>query len=242
MAKMISYKKNISEELEKIRQQKNKGLKKILIAMVIAMFFARPVAPIVLAGGILYLFNMGSYSKIYGILIRKEIRGEELFDGLPDSYTILCDPHIKVEGKESQLDYVIVGPNGIFVATTNNLNGAVYGEEGEDEWRHETTRKKGEQVINPLFNPLKQVEYKVRLLDRLLDNNTLSDKIKGIVYFASPSVELNVNTKSPVFTYSEGSKKIVNFIKSYKQERIDGEKQQEIIDKIVAESSLSKDI
>lgn len=242
VAKIISYKKSLDEEFLRLKEQKNKGLKKILIAMVFAIFIARPVAPLILLGGIIYLFTIGSHGKIFNIYVRREQRARELFDDVPDKYTILCNVTLKVEGKDSQLDYIFVGPNGIFIVAITNLDGKLYGKDSEEQWTQLTTDKKGKEITNTFYSPVKQVEYKIKMLSQLLGDTGVADRIQGIIYLSNTNLITEISSEAPIFKYSEGGKELVNYIKKFKQENIPTDKQEEVIEKIIKESSLSEDI
>lgn len=242
MANIITYKKTLDEEFMKLREQKNNGLKKILIAMVIAVFFARPIAPLILFGGIIYLFTIGSHGKIYNIYLRREQKARELFRDVPDKYSILCNVTIKLEGKDIQLDYIFVGPNGIFIVAITNLDGKVYGKDSDKEWIQVTTDKKGKEITNTFYSPVKQAEFKVKMLSQLLGDTGVADKIQGIIYLTNANLITKITSEAPIFKYSEGGKELVNYIKKFNQENITTDKQQEVIEKIIKESSLSDQI
>lgn len=57
------------------------------------------------------------------------------------------------ENKTSQIDHILINPNGIFVIETKNYSGRIYGQENQLEW---TQVFNYGRVKNKLYNPIKQ--------------------------------------------------------------------------------------
>lgn len=68
-------------------------------------------------------------SKISGIYGQpgEELISELLASGLPDSYSILNSPRLHFRGAIYDIDHIVVGPNGIFVIETKNMQGRISG-------------------------------------------------------------------------------------------------------------------
>jgi hypothetical protein len=119
----------------------------------------------------------GLYTKKAKILksgIDGERKTQAVFSALPDTCTVISDLAITAEGKQSQIDNVVVAPTGIFVIEVKNMNGDIVGN-GEDKQlsQHKIGRKCGE-YSKTFYNPIKQVGTHVYRLKSLLRENGLN--------------------------------------------------------------------
>jgi hypothetical protein len=81
------------------------------------------------------------------------------------------------DGKSSQVDHVLINPNGVFVVETKNYAGRIYGNEKQHEWT---------QVFNygrskfHFYNPVKQNATHIYRLREALGNNVY---MKSLIVF-----------------------------------------------------------
>lgn len=120
---------------------------------------------------------------------------------LPDGYTILGDLTVKTQGREAQLDHVVVGPAGVFIIETKNMKGRICGKDGDQEITQEKRNEKGQLITVRSYNPIKQVSTHVRRLEEILQEAKLRIPVKGAVFFTHPQVDVQIATRTiPVFT------------------------------------------
>jgi hypothetical protein len=58
---------------------------------------------------------------------------------LPDSYHVFRNLHLEHEGKECEIDFLVVGNNGIFAVEVKNHNGRISGDANAEYWEQEKT-------------------------------------------------------------------------------------------------------
>ena len=146
-----------------------------------------------------------------------ETKSTKLLEQLPDAYCIIPGPRIEVDGRESEMDHVILGPNGIFVMETKNHNGYIKGSESDHELTQHKVGRKGGKYSKNFYNPVKQVNTHVYRLSQLLKNNGYRHWVQGMVLFTNNEAQVNVNSvKTPVLNLSQdGSKEVLDYITGY---------------------------
>ena len=151
-------------------------------------------------------------------ILRSGAEGEkntlQILSSLPKGYYVVADVALCVKHKTAQLDYIVIGPSGIFVIEAKNHSGTISGSASST---YLNKNKHGEE--SEFYNPAFQVATHTRLVDELLrDNGFKNIDIKGAVFFANPNTSVKVaNTAStiPLFSLKQnGAKMLLNFIKN----------------------------
>lgn len=189
-----------------------------------------------LFGAIFFICSIIStkYSKEYSI-IASGLEGEQsairMFEKLPSDYTVINDLEIEVEGKKSQIDSVVISPNGVFIIETKNVKGEVVGNADEQNIRINKIGQKGGEYSSTMYNPIKQVNTHVYRLSKLLKNNNLNVWVQGIVYFSNPQTQVYLNSEiTPVFSCSnDGERDLRQFILDYNNQLLSKEEQSKIV-------------
>ncbi|WP_436661108.1 nuclease-related domain-containing protein [Acinetobacter sp. P1(2025)] len=100
-------------------------------------------------------------------------------------------------GTTTQIDHLVISTRGIFCIETKNLNGTIYGNKDDQNWKH--FNRRGDK--NNMFNPLKQNRGHINNIARILrispDEiqgfvvNVGSAKLKGDIkpFFSKPLIE-----------------------------------------------------
>lgn len=92
-------------------------------------------------------------------------------------FKILHDIHLPIEGKTTQIDFLVISCWGIFVIEAKTLNASVYGEATDSEWiAYYDTAK-------PFRNPLLQNQWHIQALSSCLGLDP-DPYIKSVVAFA----------------------------------------------------------
>lgn len=164
-----------------------------------------------------FLFKLTSNTINFEILrsgVEGEKRTERIFKRLPDEYYVHSDLMVEFEGYTSQLDHVVVGPTGIFVIETKNINGKIEGDGNQKYWLQHKTGSGGGKYENKFYSPIKQVGTHVFRLAGILKRNSINYWIESLVFFSNPKTKLEIkNEDIPVFSYGkEGSKRIIDYI------------------------------
>lgn len=159
---------------------------------------------------------------------------------LSNDYTILCDVLIEVDGKKSQLDFVVVGQTGIFVNEIKNLNGSITGREEDQQWRQDKVGRQGGNYSKSFYNPVKQVGTHVYRLSKLLQSHRINVWIQGVVYFTNPKTHVLVQTtKIPVYAQVEGgANEVISYIQDQHERKLTNQQVNDIVNVIVQQSNL----
>ena len=148
-----------------------------------------------------------------------EKRVLKLLSRLPDDFYVITDIELVIGHKTTQMDYIIVGPTGVFVVEAKNLKGVVSGN-ANDEMLYKTKHfGNGNSETKELYNPIFQVSTHARLLSELLIKNGYYNEIGACVYFSHPASEVNIKGISSdvsVFSGKLGGDKLLAHILGYK--------------------------
>lgn len=139
------------------------------------------------------VFNSGSIK-------RAGAQGEDatlqVLSGLPDSYFILNQLMIPSREKRSgfaELDFVVVGPNGLFVIEVKNNNSRIVGSGEEGDWTIHKVGRGGTPYRSAMKNPVRQLKGQIWALANLLRERRHKAWIDGVLYFSNPRCELDVS-------------------------------------------------
>lgn len=122
-------------------------------------------------------------------------RGEAYFNNMLKSILHKDDVLIKnvclqVNGKEAEIDSLIINNNGIFIVEVKNYNGRLYGDIDDFEWTKEKISPGGNVFYKQVKNPIKQIKRQTYILSQFLKENNIRIWISGYAYF--------INGNSPV--------------------------------------------
>ncbi|MDR1138778.1 MAG: NERD domain-containing protein [Clostridiales bacterium] len=73
-------------------------------------------------------------------------------------------------GRSSQIDHVVIRPNGVFVIETKNYAGSIYGDDNQRQWTQVLAYG---QTKNKMYNPVKQNSTHIWFLGRLLRQHNI---------------------------------------------------------------------
>ncbi|MCT4544778.1 MAG: NERD domain-containing protein [Vallitalea sp.] len=161
--------------------------------------------------------------KVNSDILKSGLKGEkevlDLLSNLPKRYKVISDILIQGKNTSSQIDYVIIGSNGIFIVEAKNIKGTISGKNGSKYLTQVKIGKNGKEYKRELYNPTLQVKGHVLGLNKLLIRNNLHKKIQGIVYFSNE--ESNVNFRSNnIVVLSKSKDDLLKYIKNYKEDGV----------------------
>ncbi|MBR5931181.1 MAG: NERD domain-containing protein [Lachnospiraceae bacterium] len=121
---------------------------------------------------------------IAGNYIKEILRkGDHLFRNVPIEYN----------GEKTELDYMILNKNGVFIIEVKNLSGKLYGREDDLTWEKHKTTESGNVYEKTIDNPIRQVKREERIFGQYLRSEGIRVWVEGYVFF----VENNSSVKSP---------------------------------------------
>ncbi len=135
---------------------------------------------------------------------------------LPDDYTIFNQVEVPNGASCRELDFVVVGPNGIFVIEVKHCRGKISGQETDGAWHQRKRSRAGNTYERELRNPVKQIKGAIHALKQHLLSQALNEWIQGIVVFTHPDCTLSVDpTSVPVLALE----RLTPYIRGYRPRR-----------------------
>lgn len=118
---------------------------------------------------------------------------------LPDEYVVLNQillPDSRSSVGYREIDYVVVGPNGVFVLEAKSYNGYLTGTEGDQEWTMLKIGAGGMPYTSSCRNPAKQVRVYIRLLGEALKARGVRVWLNGVVVFSQDNDLSGISVQS----------------------------------------------
>jgi hypothetical protein len=196
-----------------LKRNKNKAFLNVVLAFVLALVCAIlgfgllgsillkkstlhitvPVILLVLALVCIIVFL--SFRKRYGIL-QSGVRGEEttlkILQKLPKEYTVLTNPVILNRGITMELDFVVVGKNGVFVVESKNHRGIITGKTSKPTWKQVKHGKNDKVYEKEISNPVKQSYRQCRRMEEVFRDFDISANVFPVLYFVDNRTELKI--------------------------------------------------
>lgn len=148
--------------------------------------------------------------------------GEELvsytLNSLPAEYTSYNNIPLEKDGKQTEIDTLVVSKYGIFLGEVKNYKGRIVGNKNDITWTQIKKSSAGETYENTIKNPVKQAKFQTYLLSSILKENGLNCYIHPYVVFIN--VE-DITTDSELVLKSENE--FHNIILTYHDTRISNE-------------------
>ena len=157
-------------------------------AAIIASYFYPPVAPIwllTLLACILIVRSAGPNGSIQGAA--GEERVKTALDGLPAEYTVFNQIRMPDERSRTgfrEADFIVLGPNGVFIVENKCFRGVLVGDEFSRTWEQHKVGRGGTPYVGHGRNPVRQVKGYVNLLGGIFRDN-------GIKAWLTPIVSLS---------------------------------------------------
>ena len=177
-----------------------------------------------------FIVIMLKLKKQRGIL-RAGAEGEkrvlELLSRLPKDFYVITDVELVVGQKTAQIDYIIVGPTGIFVVEVKNLKGVISGSADDEMLLKTKLLKDGSSDTKQIYNPLLQVSTHGRLLSKLLFKHKYYNEIATCVYFSHPESSVKLSgegAEKRIFCGNLGGDSLLRHILGYKGHKLTKEK------------------
>lgn len=182
--------------------------------------------------GILLIWGMMLLNHLeilrFGMQGEKEVL--DLLDRLPGSYKVLSDVHIVDGDKSSQIDFVIVGKNGVFIMESKHIKGVITGKEDDNYIQRIKTSKSGDKYYKKVFNPVRQISGHKIGMDVFLKKKGIRATAFPILYFSNDCI---VNVKSKKVKIITEPVLVIDYIKRYNESKYLSDKvQQQIIDEL----------
>lgn len=173
-----------------------------------------------------------------GTIKRAGARGEDatlqILSSLPDSYSIFNQvylPNKESRTGNTELDFIVVGPNGVFVIEVKHNNSKIIGTEHGKEWIVYKVGRKGTPYKASMRNPIKQLKRQISALSNFTKKRGHKIWIEGIVFLSNPHSSFEFNGEPSVqILHNSG---LTDYILSFKP-RASASNQDEIVQDLAA--------
>ena len=149
----------------------------------------------------------------------------EVLNGNDVLFTNVC---LSYEGKETELDNVIVNNRGVFIVEVKNYNGVLSGDEDDFYWDKSKYTDSGNFYQKQVKNPIKQVKRQVYILKSILQQNGIDVWVEGYAFL----LERNSPVESPMIL--ESRKDIHEAIHVKTNARLSNEQKERIVEIIAS--------
>lgn len=90
---------------------------------------------------------------------------------------------VEANGKEAEIDNLIINENGIFIIEVKNYNGTLYGSIEDYSWTKRKVSPGGNVFTKEVKNPIKQMRRQTGILSQYLKDNNIWIWIEPYAYF-----------------------------------------------------------
>ena len=147
---------------------------------------------------LLALFMIAKHN--YGILnagVKGEKQTFEILKQLPKDFTVITNPVIHNRGSVNELDFVIIGTNGVFVVETKNYRGIITGNTSAQSWK-QIKHGKNKTYEKEVKNPAKQSYRQGRRMHEMFIDCGISADVFPILYFVDSRSELKITDDAEI--------------------------------------------
>ena len=132
-----------------------------------------------------------------------ELQAKKIFNHyLNENDLLLNNLNISIHGRNTELDYVIINNNGVFIFEVKNFSGKLVGNEDDQYWNKYKISRGNKEYIKEIRNPIKQLKREIYLLKEYLKYYGVDLWIEGYVLFVNMNSpvesEYTVNDKSEI--------------------------------------------
>lgn len=197
-----------------------KNRRRRLLAVSLPMLGLMALINAVLSGiGLIILVKLWRYGekRMHGA------DGEDMVLGIPkaysgslvnlsNDYTIFNQVVVSHVESWREIDFIVVGPNGIFAIEVKHHRGEIRGSETDRAWRQKKRSHAGNFYEQDMRNPVSQIKSAVYLLKNYLTSHGVNNWIQGIVVFTNSECSLSPdNSTVPVLRLEQLAPYIRNF-------------------------------
>lgn len=123
--------------------------------------------------------------------LKAGIQGEEIISNylneLSDEYLIVNNVNLNVNGRQTEIDSLVISSYGLWIIETKNYVGYLSGNAKDDRWQRERISRYGVSRKDEVSNPLKQMHRQIYISKEFLERNHVHTFIHGLV--ALPSAQ-----------------------------------------------------
>ncbi len=194
------------------------------LSIIVNLALSKVIPPLFVIGFICCVAGVVIISLFSGkkSALKVGINGERamarLIERFPEGYYGIQNVVVSFDGKQSELDMVVVGPTGVFIVETKSRNGRISGNYDSKYWTQHKVGRGGTPYSSDFYSPIKQVGTHVYRLANFLRTQKVQITVEGIVYFRDATEGFYLSGtpgRIPVFrNTTEGMHNLYRFITS----------------------------
>ena len=154
------------------------------------------IFPIILLLCSIALMIVTSVNRKRHAVLKSGVKGEKValqsLKGLPKSYTVITNPVLYNRGSVNELDFAVIGQNGVFIVETKNYRGIIVGNTSQQNWKQIKYGKNGNTYEKEVKNPVKQAGRQEERMSQLFKDLEITANVYPILYFVDSNVELRI--------------------------------------------------
>ncbi len=168
----------------------------MLVAILLKKSTLHVAIPIIfLVLSLAFIIAFLGFRKKYGIL-QAGVRGEnttlKILQKLPKDFTVLTNPVILNRGVTMELDFVVIGKNGVFIVESKNHRGILSGKTSKPNWKQVKNGKNDKVYEKEITNPVKQSHRQCRRMQELFRDFDITANVYPVLYFVDSRTELKI--------------------------------------------------
>lgn len=190
------------------------------VSIIVAVFILRQtlyVSSLVIGMMIVWIMFVLNNIEILRFGLQGEKEAFDLLAKLPRQYKILSDVHLVDGNKSSQIDFVIIGSNGVFIMESKHIKGIISGKEEDNYLQKIKIGKGGDKYYKKMFNPIKQISGHKIGMDVFLKKKGYRYKAIPVLYFSN---ECTVNVQSKNVKIINEPVLVIDYIKRHTEENL----------------------
>lgn len=169
----------------------------VMLAAILLKKSALPIAfPIMFLCLSLVLLAIFTANRKKFAILKSGVQGEktvlEVLKRLPKDYTVITNPVIYNRGKVNELDFVVIGKNGVFIVEAKNYRGIISGKTSQKSWKQTKHGKNDRVYEKEVGNPVKQAHRQGRIMLQVFGDFDISADVYPIVYFVDGKSVLRI--------------------------------------------------
>lgn len=168
----------------------------LLIAVLLKKMTLPIIFPILLLAVALILFIISIAARKRFSILRSGVDGEkavlEILKKLPRDYTVITNPVIHNRGAVNELDFAVIGKNGVFIVEAKNYRGIISGKTSAQTWKQIKHGKNDKVYEKEVKNPVKQAHRQGRRMLEVFSDCDITADVYPIVYFVDSKSELKI--------------------------------------------------
>ena len=225
--------------MNKIIRCKNANNKKIIVLLILQVFFGvapvllllafvmfrmyetKPLAIVII--GLIFACNAAYMilARRYNILNSGRNGEKNLYKAvkkLEGNNIIFVNLPIRYKRGRSEVDMLIISPKGVVIIEVKNHSGTISGNWRAEKWVQQKFYRNGKTTSVEMDNPIKQMRRQRDIVKSIFNAAGEDVWVDTVLFFSNPSVRLKLNLRENDYVCL-GTRELMRFLSEYKSGR-----------------------